>query len=333
MGTNATWMIPAAGLSTFAPYQQSWNFGSSSSNGSNSQDYGTDQAGGNRGAGSGGVVNQAAHNIFRRMFGLDDDDQSGWAGGYGGGGGGGYNTGVLISNTEKLAKDAAKGLAEGLKSQLDTLAQMDNQNKTLAASQKREQALEADEKFFANQQHLQSVFSAMRNNSGNAMQGSGLSDLIMLAKRYDDMSDSANLSALRQANQSTEDNLFSQLSQNWQARSNAYTEFLDKYRQLGQNLAADVSNVDPNKGAEYFSGDNLNWTGSKLNWLNSYMDDIRKQQKDNAVPVLQQMSYFRPDGANYTQSGGSTQNAMGNVNTQYWQNLSLGYDNRKAKGD
>ena len=251
-------------------------------------------------------------------------------------GGGGSNPSELADRTLAGSKEMAKTIYEMFGKNLNTINDLNKASDAAAKAQIRDLDIKADEDWFAQQQKLQSTLSGLFNKGGNTWNGSALGDLVMMAKRYDDMSDASLKGDLRQNTNDILRNLYTQVMENWQAARNLQTDAYSRLSELGVNTATNISNIDLGKGSGFYSGSNINRNSSDYAFIRNPQAAIMAAVptiNDPGYPILKQLGYYNPDGPNTTKSGGSAKTSMGTVNKDYWNNLSLGYDNRKAKGD
>lgn len=229
------------------------------------------------------------------------------------------------ANTEALAKDSAEQLGKTTEANLQQIEAAVNANNALAESQSTDAHRNNLTDWFQQQSKALNSAKNIQNSSGNTMYGSGMDALKELGNQVSDNIDVDTLQSLRSNIQNIYDTAFSQNFTNWQQFQNTVNEAESKFKQLGQNLAADVGNINTDFTKDYFKDGKLNWDSTALNPIKQAMDAITARTM--AEPIRQTQGYFRPDGNNVQQQ--NNVNNTGTANQSYWQALQTGYDGRK----
>ena len=225
----------------------------------------------------------------------DGGDEENWSGGGGGGGGGGGD----ISDEEQKAFDILGGLT-GFNQ--DTLTGndenanrvydiADEQSKKLRNAQTKQNRRKASNDWFTNQQLLQAVTDALRDRSGNAMNGSYLYDTWDLIARKDDQDDAAVLDAMRENQDQSNASYFEAIASNNNGRNEQAMKTEASLRELASDYIAQGNNINPELVEDYVDVENHDldlpdWL--KIDWFDDHVREAVEPEDQG---------FYRPDDA------------------------------------
>ena len=242
---------------------------------------------------SGNVVSPANKN------GSDDGgDDENWYGGSGSGGSGGGGGGD-ISDEEQQAFDNLGGIV-GFNQDTLTGADenanrvydvADEQSENLWKAQTKQNRRQAGNDWFTNQQNLQAVTDALRDRSGNAMNGSYLYDLWDLVARKDDQDDAAVLDAMRENQDQLNASYFEALASNNNGRNEQAMKTESSLRELASDYVAQGNNINPELVEDYIDAENHDldipdWL--TIDWFDDHLREALEPEEQG---------FYRPDDA------------------------------------
>lgn len=202
----------------------------------------------------------------------------------------------------------------------------DEQNANMRAIQTVQNRRNAGNDWYTQQQRLQSVTKQLRDQGGNAYNGSALYDLWDMIARKDDMDDVEVLNSMRENLNAVDNDYFNAIMATNNARNENYMNTESNLRELAADYAAQLNNIDPSLASDIIDAE-----GHTLNipdWLQtSFFDShVREAIKPDEQSLVRPANTANDAWSNGLLTG--QRNTSQSSNNSYWSRLMSGYDRR-----